>query len=252
MAGVAGAVAAVLVMPFVHTGGTVGPARVDVVIRPSLGGDTVIGVPPFGRVLVDSHTAPAELRATIEELDVPALQRLAAKDDIEAELRSSAEGDVAGLIRWAAIRLVVITALAGALVGFLLGRRRRPLAVRTTAAATGGALALTIGTLGLVWAGYRVDSFEEPRYTGALERAPAVIDAVQREFGDLSGMRGRLKVLASQISELSQVATAPSAGGRSVRGPAPAHQRRAPEPARSRGSSRSGRHVRSGRRHRHR
>ena len=49
----------------------------------------------------------------------------------------------------------------------LLGRRRRPLAIRTTAAATGGALALTLGTLSLVWAGYRVDSFEEPRYTGA-------------------------------------------------------------------------------------
>ena len=208
-AGVGGALAAALVMPFVHTGGKVGPARLDVVVRPSLGGDTVIGVPPFGRVLVDSHAAPAELRATIEELDVPALQRLAAKDDIEAELRSSAEGDVAALVRRAAIRLVVVAAMAGAAVGLLLGRRRRPLTIRTTAAATGGALALTVGTLGLVWAGYRVDAFEEPRYTGALERAPAVVDAVQREFGDLSDMRGRLKVLASQISELTQVATGP-------------------------------------------
>ena len=123
-AGVAGAVVAGLVMPFVHTGGTVGPARMDVVVRPSLDGDTVIGVPPFGRVLVDSHAAPVEVRATIEELDVPALQRLASKDDIEAELRASAESDVAGLVRWAAIRLIVITALAGAVVGLLLGRRR--------------------------------------------------------------------------------------------------------------------------------
>ena len=208
-AGVGGALAAALVMPFVHTGGKVGPARLDVVVRPSLGGDTVIGVPPFGRVLVDSHAAPAELRATIEELDVPALQRLAAKDDIEADLRSSAEGDVAALVRRAAIRLVVVAAMAGAAVGLLLGHRRRALTIRTTAAATGGALALTVGTLGLVWAGYRVDAFEEPRYTGALERAPAVVDAVRREFGDLSDMRGRLKVLASQISELTQVATGP-------------------------------------------
>jgi predicted phosphodiesterase len=94
-------------------------------------------------------------------------------------------------------------------VGLLLGRRRRPLAIRTTAAATGGALIVTVSTLALVWAGYRVSSFEEPRYTGALERAPAVVDAVQLEFGDLSGMRGRLKVLASQISELTKVATGP-------------------------------------------
>jgi len=63
------------------------------------------------------------------------------------------------------------------------------------------------GAVGLVYLTYRVDSFGEPRYTGALESAPAVVNAVKREFGDLEGIRGRVEVLAGQINELSQVAT---------------------------------------------
>ena len=218
----AGAVVALVLMPFVHTSGRVGPALVDVAVRPGLASDTVIGVPPFGRVIVDSHTAPLELRATIQELDVPALQRLARQDDIEGHLRNSAEHDVGALVRLAIIRLLAVTLVGGAVAGLLIGRRR----ARAAAAADGasgrwwtpvlaggaGALLAVTGSVGLVWVSYRVDEFREPRYTGALERAPAVVDAVKREFGDLDGMRGRLRVLAGQINELSQVAvgTGPS------------------------------------------
>ena len=216
LAAAGGAVVALAVMPFVHTGGRVGPARVDVVVRPSLASDTVLGVPPFGRVIVDSHTAPVELRATIQELDVPALQRLARQDDIEGHLRTSAEHDVGALVRRALIRLLVVAVVGGAVAGLLIGRRRTraaaggdraPLRWWTPVLAGGaGALVAVTGSVGLVWATYRVDEFREPRYTGALERAPAVVDAVKREFGDLEGMRGRLRVLAGQINELSQVA----------------------------------------------
>ncbi len=221
LAAAAGGLVAIAVMPFVHTGGRVGPARIDVVVRPGLGGDTVIGVPPFGRVIVDSHTVPLELRGTIAELDVPALQRLAEQDDIEGHLRSTAEHDVGALLRRAVLRLVLVSLVAGAVAGLMVGRVRssRRLAASPpgqppaqvgllpVAAGAAGALLVTVGGLGLVWASYRADAFEEPRYTGALERAPAVVDAVKREFGDLQGMRGRLKVLAGQINELSQVAT---------------------------------------------
>jgi predicted phosphodiesterase len=217
LAGAGGALVALVAMPFVHTGGRVGPAHVDVVVRPTLASDTVIGVPPFGRVIVDSHTAPVELRATIQELDVPALQRLAKQDDIEGRLRSTAEHDVGALLRRAVLRLVAVTLAAGAVTGLLIGRRRARSS--TTAgrppgrwwtpplAGAGGALVVVSGAVGLVYATYRIDSFGEPRYTGALESAPAVVNAVKREFGDLEGIRGRLEVLAGQINELSQVAT---------------------------------------------
>ena len=117
----------------------------------------------------------------------------------------------------AIVRVLVVTVVAGSLAGLLLSWRRHPAGGRSgrrgrmhlgpALAGAGGALAMGVVALGSVWASYRTTAFGEPRYTGALERAPAVIDAVKREFGDLAGMRGRLKVLAGQINELSQVAT---------------------------------------------
>jgi predicted phosphodiesterase len=117
-------------------------------------------------------------------------------------------------VRRAVTRLVIVCTLAGLAGGLLVARRRKagPRSWWRTGWQTGltggaGGLAVTTLVLALVWSGYRADSFGEPRYTGALERAPAVVDAVRREFGDLDGMRGRLKVLAGQIGELSKVAT---------------------------------------------
>ena len=189
-----------VVLPFVHTDGRVGPATVSAGVRPSIAGRTVVGVPPFGRVVLDSHTAPIELDATIDAIDVPALQRLVRQDDIEARLRDETEGDLASLVRRAVIRLLVAALVAGAIAGWLVAARR-PLGLLTGAV---GGLALTSVLLGAVWVSYRADAFKEPHYTGALEEAPAVVGGVRREFGNLDGVRGRLKVLAGQISELSR------------------------------------------------
>jgi predicted phosphodiesterase len=206
LAVLAGALAAAIVLPFVHTDGRVGPAKVTAAVHPSTRGRTIIGVPPFGQVILDSHHAPIGLEATIDELDVPALQRLARQNNIETHLRDEAEGDVTALVRRAVLRLLAAGLVAGAIAGLLVVRRHR---AAGALAGAGGAVALT-GTLLLsVWTTYRADAFKEPTYTGALEEAPAVIGGMRREFGSLDGVRGRLKVLAGQISRLSQVGADP-------------------------------------------
>lgn len=201
----AGAAAALLVMPFVTTTGRVGPATVALRIRPSLAGSTVVGVPPFGRLTFDSHRAPIEADATVQEINVDAVQQLVANDNIERDLRSTAETDLIRLIRGAAIHLAIVVVLAGAVVGGLVpGRRRRGMILGTA-----GALLTTSGMVALLWSTYDVDALRHPRYEGALSRAPALVAAVEREFGDLGGVRGRVKVLAGQIAQLSRAATTP-------------------------------------------
>ena len=200
-----GAVVSALIMPFVRTGGHVGPTQVDVSLRPGTRSGTVLVVPPLGTVVVDSHRAPFRVEATVNAIDVPALQRLASQPDVEARLRSSAEHDVAALVRRAVLRVVLVSLVAGVIAGALLGGRRLPGAL----AGGAGAVLFTLAALFAVWVGYRADSFREPRYTGALQRAPAVVGAVKREFGSLQGVRGRLEVLAGQISQLTDVATGP-------------------------------------------
>jgi predicted phosphodiesterase len=201
-----GALVAALIMPFVRTGGHVGPAQVDVSLRPGLRAGTVLDVPPLGTVIVNSHRAPFRVEATVDAIDVPALQRLAGEHDFEGSLRTSAERDVAALVRRAVLRVVLVSLVAGAIAGTLLGGRRVQLAV----AGGGGAALFAVTALFAVWVGYRADSFREPRYTGALQRAPAVVGAIKREFGTVQAVRGRLEVLAGQISQLSELTTGPA------------------------------------------
>src|SRR5262245_45561714 len=145
----AGAVLAALVMPFVRTGGHIGPTQVDVSLRPGLHNGTVLVVPPLGTVVGASHRAPLRVEASIHAIAVPALQRLASQPDVEGQLRSSAEHDVAALVRRAVLRVVLISLAAGVVAGALIGRR-------WTSALAGGAGAALFAVLALfvVWIGY--------------------------------------------------------------------------------------------------
>jgi predicted phosphodiesterase len=166
-----------------------------------------VGVPPFGHLSVASHRGPIEAEATVEEISVDAVQNLVTATNSEDELRASAETDLTRLIRGAVIHLVVVVVVAGAIVGGLIpGRRRRGIILGVA-----GAVLATSGTLALLWSTYDVDSLRHPRYEGALSRAPALVAAIEREFGDLGGVRGRVKVLAGQIAQLSRAATTPLA-----------------------------------------
>jgi predicted phosphodiesterase len=201
----AGAAAAFLVMPFVTTSGRVGPATVALRIRPSLAGRTVVRTPPFGHLRFDSHHAPIEAEATVQEISVEAVQQLVTNDNAEHELRSAAETDLSDLIRDAAIHLAILVVIAGAVAGGLVpGRRRRGVVLGVV-----GALLSTSGAIALLWSSYDVESLRHPQYEGALSRAPALVAAVEREFGDLGGVRGRVKVLAGQIAQLSRAAASP-------------------------------------------
>ncbi len=201
----AGVITAFLVMPFVTTSGRVGPATVALRARPSFGGHTVVAIPPFGHLSFATHRAPIEADATVQEINVDAVQDLVTTDDTEHELRSSAEVDLTHLIRDAALHLGIVVVVAGAVVGGLIPGRR----LRGVALGVAGAVLATGGTVALVWSSYDVDALRHPRYEGALSRAPALVAAVEREFGDLAGVRGRAKVLAGQIAQLSRAATTP-------------------------------------------
>ena len=187
-------------------------------MRPGLASDTVIGVPPFGRVIVDSHTHRSSCGPPSRELDVPALQRLARQSDIEGHLRTSAEHDVGALVRLAIIRLLGVSLVSGAVAGLLIGRRRaasrrrqrtRPVVDPVVAGGAGALLAVT-GSVGLVWVSYRVDEFREPGTRASSEHPRSSMpwngsSATSTACAALAGA-GR------QINELSQVAvgTGPS------------------------------------------
>jgi predicted phosphodiesterase len=196
LVGAAGALATLRMASPVQ--GTVGPGTVEVGVGPALDGATELSLPPLGRVVASTHRAPVALRVRLDELDVERLQRTLSAPRARQAITRSVEDDLPGLLRRFVLRSLLVAAVAGGVAGALVRDRRLPHAVL---GAAGGAGAVGLALL-WTWHGYDTDAFDEARFEGALERAPAILAAAQRSVGDLDRVSGLVQTLSLQVSGL--------------------------------------------------
>ena len=187
--------------------GTVGPGRVAV--RAQLGtGRTELRLPPLGQISAATHAAPVRLTAQVDEVSVERLQSLLATDAPGDRLESEVSADLEPLLRAFAWQALAAASVAGALAGALVPRRRWTHAL---AGAAGAVVAVAL-LLGGAWHGYDADAFEDARFEGPLERAPALLATVRRHVDDISVVRKRVQVLGDQVAELYSVASSRTGG----------------------------------------
>jgi predicted phosphodiesterase len=195
---IVGAVSALIVLPLapaVRHG--VGPGAVAATAGAGTG-RTVLTVPPLGTVSADTHTSPLSLALTLSEVDFTALGRAVADSSRRDDMVSEVESDLRALGRRVTIQLVLSGAVIGAIAGGLLPRRR---ATHALEGALGG-LVLVGASVIVAAATFDVNAFEEPHFTGALRRAPVVIEALQEGEISLSEVRGRYETAADRLSDL--------------------------------------------------
>lgn len=206
---VLGALAGVLGLGIVSATGEVGPGTVDVRARWGLGGETELGLPPLGRVSAHTHRTPLIVRARVAELDLEELQRVLAEEDPDRALRDEVAGDLGPLLRRFALRALLLGAVAGGVAGALVPGRRWP----HVAVGAGAGLCAVVVLLGLTWRDFEPEAFDEPRFQGPLERAPAVVAAVRRQVEDLEEVAGRVRTLGGQLSRLYAVSSSAAGAG---------------------------------------
>lgn len=204
MAALIGAVAALALI------GLVPPVHVDVgpsvlTGRADLGlGHTKVLIPPLGSVEADTHLGPLSLAVSLQAVDIPELaERLqAGQDSLAAEM----ESDLADLARALAVRLVLGGAVIGALVLAAAPRRNKWSIVLGS---MGGAVAIgaIISTAAI---SYSTDAFVEPRFTGALTRAPVVIDALGSGDISIPQVRSRFEKAADRLTGLMALLAEPN------------------------------------------
>jgi predicted phosphodiesterase len=202
LVGAAGSVAAWFLFPPVE--GPVGPARLEA--RPHAGsGQTTLRIPPLGEVRAHTHTSFLSVGLSVTEVDVNGLgqtfsserNRLAAVGEVEESLRSLAIS--------LGVRMLLGGAVAGAVILAILPRRRRRY---VAAGAVGGLLAAGIA-VGATASTFNVDAFREPRFTGALTRAPIVIEALSDQSLTLDEVRSRYSNAAARLSGLLELMAEP-------------------------------------------
>lgn len=200
---------AVLLAP---TSVAMGPFRVEV--RPVLGrGVTEIGLPPFGRIVADTHTGPIGISGTLVDVGVRRLTAVVGEVGIQG-LVDRVQHDALAALGRLAVRLLLATLVGAAALAALVFRRRgREIAVACLAAllATGGAEALA-------WATYRPAAFTEPTYTGSLGTASRLIGPVREATDRIEDFRVGLQALiASAARAYTSIQAQPLPGAASVR-----------------------------------
>lgn len=182
--------AAVALALAAHVRVPIGPFDTTLTARPGPTGETVVRLAPLGTVRLDTHDAPFELEARVEELrreEAEAIARdPAVLAGIEDELADDLRAGLRGLLARAALAAVV----GGALAALLATR-----SWRAGAAGAGVGLATVAAAAGLAAATWRPQAVAEPRYTGLLTLAP-------RAVGDARDLAERFGEYRAQLAEL--------------------------------------------------
>jgi predicted MPP superfamily phosphohydrolase len=199
-----GAAAALALQLIPATRHEVGPTTVTA--RGELGrGETTVIVPPLGTVEADTHWWPLALSMTVAEVDPSELTQAVQSEAGQRALAADVEDGLRGTTTRIAAQLMVGAVVVGVVVAALLPGRRWTFLV---AGATGGAV--VVGALLAVTAAtFNVGAFEEPRFTGTLERAPEVIAAVNRRIGSFEELSSRYEQAATRLSDLLALVAEP-------------------------------------------
>ena len=205
---VAAAIAGIAAVSVVSTHGDVGPGHVSLHGRWTTQPDTTIAIPPLGEVVFDTHRAPLGIEARIDEIDPAAAQQLATDRTSVTKFEAEATDELRALLVGWAWRACFVAIVAGALAGALVWPRRGlPPLIGAVAALTAVSMLLAV-----TWFDFSRSALRDPEYRGALEEAPAVLAAIDRNWGGLQSVPGRLRALASNITELYATVGADAVG----------------------------------------
>ncbi len=196
----AGATAAVALFGTVHE--SVGPVRADLALRPSLSGGTEIDVPPVGKLTMDSHWGPLRVRASITGIRLDQARDALGGGLTGEQLEDQISRDVRHALLVLGLKSAVAALLGAAVIVALTFRRWRPIA----AAAITAVLALVVsgGITAVTW---NTKALAQPRFTGLLASAPALIGDIQDIRERFDSYRAELAKIVTNVSKLYDVAS---------------------------------------------
>jgi predicted MPP superfamily phosphohydrolase len=185
-----------------------GPFRVQLVSTFGRG-VTVIGLPPFGRLVADTHRAPIHFSASVREVDVRQLTSMIRDGGIDS-LVKKVRKDALRQVYPFALRLLV-AALVGAGAVALLAFRTHWKAVALASLAS---IVAVGGCETVAWVTYRPSALLNPTFSGPLALAPKLIGPAQTALDRIDKFRGELtRVLEGAVRVYTSIQASPFSQG---------------------------------------
>ena len=180
---------------------SVGPVQTRMSVAPSLTGDSVVSVPPLGRLSVDSHDGPLRLDALVTRINTNDARQIfndpASVHGLPERVATDVRAGVIGLALKAALASVAGALLLGALVF----RRRLRRAFVAGAVAAG----LVLASGGAAAATFNPEAINEPTYDGLLAIAPTVVGDARSIVADFQKYEQQLAKIVTNVSRLYDV-----------------------------------------------
>jgi hypothetical protein len=175
---------------FSRSDARVGPLLVRFETRLALDGGSEIVIPPLGSLWLDSHSGPLRLNATVIGIDQQAAEDLISEPTKLDQFSEDFLDDLQGSLLRTGIRSVGAGTVMGLVLSALVFRNVRRVA-------WSGSLCLVIGagSVGLMVGTMRPDSIGEPRYSGLLVNAPAVVGDARRILDGYDAFAGPRRVV---------------------------------------------------------
>ncbi len=155
-------------------------------------GVTGIGLPPFGELVADTHTAPLRVDATLQDVRITELTDLFQTKGTDGVVEAVVQG-ARHAFPLLALRLLGLGVAGGLALGLVVYRENW----RRVAVAGVAALLAVGGSEAAAWATYRPESFQHPTFSGSLTIAPKLIGPVREASSRLNRFREELGQIVS-------------------------------------------------------
>lgn len=180
-----------------HVTHDVGPFQARVSYQPSLGGGATVRVPPLGSLGLHVFRGPVGLEVDLAQLRQAEAERLLREPARLAGVGDRAADDVKSALIWLTVKCALAAVIAAVLLSLLLYRRRREAAI--SAGIVVVAMAAVGGTGVLTWDPARLT---EPRYTGLLTNAPALVGSARDVVNRFDIYRRELGAFVTNVSKI--------------------------------------------------
>ncbi|MGW3126684.1 metallophosphoesterase family protein [Streptomyces sp. NPDC001123] len=178
----------------------VGPMDTTMTLRPSLTGGTKINVSPLGALYLDTHSGPVRLDVNVDQLDPVRAEALVDHPERLSGLQDEVAHDVEHGTLDLAVRSGVAVVAGATALGLAVYRRPR-----RALAAGGLALALLASSGATAYATWNPESVLEPRFSGLLSSAPALVGNARSIVTEFDVYQKELARLVTNVTKLYDV-----------------------------------------------
>jgi predicted phosphodiesterase len=179
----------------------VGPVQTRMSIGTAWTGDSVVSVPPLGRLTLNSHDGPVRLDALVTRINTRDAREIFNDPASLNGLPERVAHDVRSGVRKLVIRAAVAGMLGSLVLGALVFRRR----LRRAFYACLVSAVVILGCGGWAAATFHPQAIDEPRYDGLLAIAPSMVGDARDIVTDFQKYQKQLAKIVTNVSRLYDV-----------------------------------------------